>query len=64
MLYHVIVEGGTVTGAGMSDGKILGWLQATGNIGLIVGLVLVGVQINQSTQIAKLQMTHDGWLAS
>lgn len=42
--------------------KVMGWLQVLGNFGLIAGLVLVGIQINQSSDIARAQMAHDGWL--
>jgi hypothetical protein len=32
------------------------WLQIVGNLGLIIGLVLVGVQINQSNKIAMANL--------
>ena len=34
-----------------------------GNLGLIVGLVLVAVQIKQNNDLAKAQLLSDGWLA-
>ena len=40
------------------------WMQFAGNAGLIVGLILVGVQIRQNTEIAQMQMVHDSWLAT
>ena len=48
----------------MNTEKLSHWLQIIGNLGLIAGLVLVAVQINQNTQIARMQMLHDSWLAS
>ena len=35
-----------------------------GNLGLIVGLVLVAVQIKQNSDLAKAQLLSDGWLAA
>jgi len=43
--------------------KLATWLQVIGNFGLILGLVLVAVQIKQSSDLARVQMGHDGWLA-
>jgi len=48
----------------MNGEKFSSWLQIVGNVGLIAGLVLVAVQINQNTEIARMQMLHDSWLAS
>jgi hypothetical protein len=39
------------------------WLQIVGNFGLVVGLILVAVQIKQSTDLAEAQMLNEGWLA-
>ena len=47
----------------METGKVAGWLQVAGNLGLIFGLVLVGVQIYQNTEIAKIQMVHNDFSA-
>lgn len=45
----------------MND-KLKAWLQVLGNFGLIMGLLLVGVQINQNSNIARAQMANDAWL--
>ena len=44
--------------------KLAVWLQVIGNFGLIVGLALVGFQIRQSSELARVQMGHDAWLLS
>jgi len=43
-------------------GKLATWLQVIGNFGLILGLVLVAIQIRQSSDLARVQMGHDAWL--
>ena len=48
----------------MEPGKLNNWLQVIGNLGLIAGLILVAVQLNQTNQIASLQMMHESWLAT
>ena len=48
----------------MDSSKAANWLQIIGNLGLIVGLVLVAVQIRQSNDLAKAQLLSDGWLAA
>ena len=40
----------------MEINKVGGWLQVLGNLGLLVGLLLVGVQINQSNKIAMANL--------
>jgi hypothetical protein len=47
----------------MDSSKAANWLQILGNLGLIVGLVLVAVQIKQNNDLAKAQLLSDGWLA-
>ena len=47
----------------MNSDKINRWLTLTANIGVIAGLVLVAVQINQNTQITKAQIANDYYLA-
>ena len=42
--------------------KLATWLQVFGNFGLILGLVLVAIQIKQSSDLARVQMGHDAWL--
>ena len=47
-------------------GRLGQWLQVGANIGILVGLVLVSLQIQQSSHLtrAALFATHmDGWLA-
>ena len=40
----------------MDSNRFGSWLQIVGNIGLITGLVLVGIQINQSNKIAMANL--------
>ncbi len=46
----------------MDSSKIGKWLQIVGNLGLIAGLVLVAVQINQNTEMTRAQMLSEGWI--
>lgn len=48
----------------MGGSKLGDVLQILGNLGLIVGLVLVGIQIYQNTEIAKMQMVHQDFIAA
>ena len=41
----------------MDSNKISNWLQVAGSFGLLAGLVLVGFQINQNTEIARTSLT-------
>jgi hypothetical protein len=43
----------------MGSEKIVHWLQIIGNFGLIAGLGLVAVQIQQNTEITKAQMISE-----
>lgn len=43
----------------MNSEKLVHWLQIIGNFGLIVGLVLVAVQIQQNTEMTKAQMISE-----
>ena len=43
----------------MTSEKLVKWLQILGNFGLIAGLGLVALQIQQNTDIAKAQMISD-----
>ncbi len=45
----------------MDSTKVASWLQIFGNFGLIAGLILVAVQINQNTEIARAQIVSDAW---
>jgi hypothetical protein len=47
----------------MDSSRVANWLQIMGNLGLIIGLVLVAVQIKQNNDLAKAQLLSDGWLA-
>ena len=47
----------------MDSEKITRWLTLAANVGVIAGLVLVAVQINQNTQITKAQIANDYFLA-
>ena len=44
----------------MDSNKLSNWLQVAGNFGLLAGLVLVGFQINQNTEIARTDLTARG----
>jgi len=43
----------------MGSEKLVNWLQVLGNFGLIAGLVLVALQIQQNTDITKAQMISE-----
>ena len=47
----------------MDMARINPWLNLAANIGVIAGLVLVAVQINQNTEITKAQIANDYFLA-
>lgn len=47
----------------MTSEKLGRWLTLAANFGVIAGLILVAVQINQNTQITKAQMANDYFLA-
>lgn len=47
----------------MDSEKISRWLTLAANMGVIAGLVLVAIQINQNTQITKAQIANDYFLA-
>ncbi len=48
----------------MDSSKLGSWLQILGNLGLVVGLILVAVQINQNTNIARAQLYSEGITSS
>jgi hypothetical protein len=48
----------------MDSSKLGNWLQILGNLGLIAGLVLVAVQINQNTEMTRAQMLSEGWITA
>ena len=39
------------------------WISIVANIGVVIGLVLVALQIRQNTDITKAQITNDYYLA-
>ncbi len=46
-------------------GKLGQWLQVSANIGILAGLILVGLQINQNTELMRLSFysaEEDGYL--
>jgi len=47
----------------MGSEKVSRWLTLAANIGVIAGLVLVAIQINQNTEITKSQIANDYFLA-
>lgn len=47
----------------MDSGRFVNWLQIAGNFGLIAGLVLVAIQINQNTEIARAQLVSESYRA-
>jgi hypothetical protein len=46
----------------MEASKLLNWLQLAGTFGILVGMILVGVQISQATELTRLQMDNE-WLS-
>lgn len=43
----------------MDIGKLNNWLQVTANIGIVLGLVLVGVQLKQNSDLARMQLLSE-----
>ena len=43
----------------MDFGKLNSWLQVSANIGIVLGLVLVGVQLKQNSDLARIQLLYD-----
>jgi len=44
----------------MDSSKLANWLQIGGNIGIVIGLILVAVQIKQSSELAHAQLVSEG----
>ena len=42
----------------MDFGKLNSWLQVSANIGIVLGLVLVGIQLKQNSDLARIQMLN------
>jgi hypothetical protein len=47
----------------MNNDRVSHWLTLAANVGVLAGLILVAVQINQNTQITKAQLANDYFLA-
>ncbi len=47
----------------MESSKTLNWLQFGGVVGILVGLVLVGIQISQASELTRLQIENE-WLVN
>ncbi|MCZ6655856.1 MAG: hypothetical protein O7C67_01035 [Gammaproteobacteria bacterium] len=43
----------------MDTTKIANWMQIFGNLGLLVGLILIALQINQATYLVRSQLVSD-----
>ena len=43
----------------MNFGKLNNWLQVSANIGIVLGLVLVGVQLKQNSDLVKIQLLYE-----
>lgn len=43
----------------MDTVKLNGWLQVLGNLGIVLGLVLVGVQLKQNSDLARIQLLFE-----
>ena len=43
----------------MNYGKLSNWLQISANIGIVVGLLLVGVQLKQNSDLLKTQLLFE-----
>lgn len=43
----------------MNSGKLSNWLQIAANVGIVVGLLLVGVQLKQNSDLLKTQLLYD-----
>ena len=43
----------------MDYSKLNNWLQVSANIGIVLGLVLVGVQLKQNSDLTKIQLLYE-----
>ncbi|MGB5629204.1 MAG: hypothetical protein WBM57_07540 [Woeseiaceae bacterium] len=43
----------------MDTSKLNNWLQVTANIGIVLGLLLVGVQLKQNSDLTRIQILYD-----
>ena len=46
-------------GIQVDNSKLVNWLQVFANIGIVLGLVLVGVQIKQSSDLARIELLYE-----
>lgn len=46
------------------NSKLIVWLQVVSNVGILIGLLLVGLQMKQATEIAAAQLQSDGLVAT
>ena len=43
----------------MNNAKLSDWLQIVANVGIVIGLLLVGVQLKQNSDLLKTQLLYD-----
>ena len=43
----------------MNFEKLNRWLQVSANIGIVLGLVLVGFQLKQNSELARIQLLYE-----
>jgi hypothetical protein len=43
----------------VDNSRLVNWLQVVANIGIVLGLVLVGVQIKQSSDLARIELLYE-----
>ena len=48
----------------MNVSQLGNWLQVLGNLGIIAGLILVGIQISQNNQLTRIQLIHESQIAA
>ena len=47
----------------MDSSEVNTWLTLVANVGLLIGLILVALQIRQNTEITRAQVANDWYLA-
>ncbi|MBV1930837.1 MAG: hypothetical protein KUG71_03895 [Porticoccaceae bacterium] len=48
----------------LSSDRLSSWLTVGANVGILAGLILVAVQIEQNSELVRMQLVNDGNLAS
>ncbi len=48
----------------MDSNKLANWLQVAANIGILTGLILVGLQMQQNFKLSQGQIISDGYVAA